>query len=1355
MGLGGLSNTVAFGIKAVADLKGVDQTAKALTGLAQKGGAAGKGIARGMDAAGRSLDASRAKADAVAHSMRGITVAAGAIVGLGVGLFKIGESFDAAFDKIRVGTGATGKALAELEDDATAVFKAVPASLDTVAQAITELNRRTGDTGQGLRDLATAEIELAHITETDLNTNIEQTSKLFEQWGIAVGDQVGTLDKLFRASQSTGVSVGSLAGELVQYGPILRDMGFGLDQSIALLATLDKSGVDAGQVITGLRTAIGKFSADGVTDLGAALQDVFTQIKNAPSDVAAATIAIDTFGVKAGPGLAENIRSGRLGYSDLIDVVANGNETIHQASEDTQDFAEKMAILKHRVEAALEPLGTQLFNAVNASIPAMAKLAQGLGLIGSVFAKLPGPIKAGAGAIVGIAVSAAALTAVGARIVGVGASTIGAWQGVAGVFTRTAVAAEAAAGGITAAAVAADGATVSATELAVAETGAAAGATELGVASAASATGIGASSLALGGLALKLGPVAAGLVAIKLAWDDVNAIQHGGTAGLEGFAEKAGIAIGHGLGFIAGEVGAQSIEDSLNANMDDRALGNIIQNKLKDAGFHLDTHFGLKGGLDVDIKELGQTVGDFDKAQKASGLSIDDYIAKLKSEVPAIEAANKAKEAGLSVAEQQAAADAATALAKQQAIDQAIEDKNTQDAFNKSVKEGLNAQFLASGQFDEWMRPFIENSDDAQKAATDLKAKLDEFVAEGLRVASGVEDISSEFPGVQKGFRDLGNSVVDVTRDMDNMGVIDLSPAAREALDFASALDEADAALARVGERTSQDNADVARYKQNIAQVTDVTGANSDQIGEWLDQLVAGDITIDQYKAAIEGLATSGGFPTLDAALAQHIITQEQYDALVSASVGSLQRYGGALKDEQLQLFNDIIAQKKAQDAKDNANQSTKDLTDSQKELNAALDSDAGTDFLVRLEKLESAGASHEFITNWVVNEAQGNEDIHRIAVALHLIPGEVDTTVSANVNNAINDLKQVKGVIVDTTADGATIRVNADTEKAAQKFLDLNKDELDKLDGRELVVRVKGDDGKWQTTYDQVIGQTIPDKTVNVKANLDPFFTGEASAPDLGHVAESVKQPETGQPAPVVFTAEDKVTPVTEAIGASVSKLQTDVATAITSIAANVSDGIAQGFTNGENAARAGAIGILSALNVGQQSYNLGFNDGYDFSIGAANGILANWNAVFNAGFAIGQAADAGTRAGMQAHSPSRLAIKSGENWIAGVVQALRAGGSDVEREARDVFARMARVGSAPMQSPAMRALLTVDTRPQTLLAASINQERAGPRSVVLHQHNTVEFHGITDTKEIVGHVSTEFNRALDRGASAGLFEK
>ncbi|MFA6712079.1 MAG: hypothetical protein WCS33_05180, partial [Candidatus Caldatribacteriota bacterium] len=74
----------------------------------------------------------------------GLAATATAAIGAGTALFKVGESFDEAYDTIRIGTGATGEQLAALEGDMREVAKVVPADFGTIGTAIADLNTRLG-----------------------------------------------------------------------------------------------------------------------------------------------------------------------------------------------------------------------------------------------------------------------------------------------------------------------------------------------------------------------------------------------------------------------------------------------------------------------------------------------------------------------------------------------------------------------------------------------------------------------------------------------------------------------------------------------------------------------------------------------------------------------------------------------------------------------------------------------------------------------------------------------------------------------------------------------------------------------------------------------------------------------------------------------------------------------------------------------------------------------------------------------------------------------------------------------------------------------------------------------------------
>ena len=324
--------------------------------------------AKGLNRAQSELDKLASSTSSISTKLSGAAKVAGAgiIIGAGAvaaGLFEIGSSFDEAFDNIRIGTGATGPALEALQADMKAVAGTVPASFGDAGKAITVFSQKLGLTGAPLQTLSSQVLELSRMTGTDLGGNLTAVTDVFNNFGVGAADQSGKLDLLFRASQASGVSVAELAGTMSGAGVVLREVGLSFDQSAGFLATLAKAGVDAGDVMPALSKSLATAAKQG-KDASSVFTETFNAIKGAPSDVAGAGIALDVFGAKAGPKLAALIREGKLSYEDMTAAIAGGGETILGASGDTQDFAEKLTMLKNRVFLAIEPIATKVFNKI-------------------------------------------------------------------------------------------------------------------------------------------------------------------------------------------------------------------------------------------------------------------------------------------------------------------------------------------------------------------------------------------------------------------------------------------------------------------------------------------------------------------------------------------------------------------------------------------------------------------------------------------------------------------------------------------------------------------------------------------------------------------------------------------------------------------------------------------------------------------------------------------------------------------------------------------------------------------------------------------------------------------------------
>lgn len=271
-------------------------------------------------------------------------------------LFEMGQAFDNAYDTVRVRTGATGAQFAGLQDDVRAIARVVPSGLDDIGTAVAGINSRLEITGPPLRELAADFLNLSRITGTDVATNVQTVTRAFGDWDVAATNQSATLNMLFRASQASGASVGDLAEKVVQFGAPLRQVGFSLQQAIAMFAMFEEAGVNTETMMPGLRYALKSFYAAG-KDPARALQETFKGIRDGTISTRK---ALKIFGQRAGADMVEAIRQGRFELDALTESLGHG-DTIQAATRDTADFAEAWQLFKNQVMLRLEPIATRVF----------------------------------------------------------------------------------------------------------------------------------------------------------------------------------------------------------------------------------------------------------------------------------------------------------------------------------------------------------------------------------------------------------------------------------------------------------------------------------------------------------------------------------------------------------------------------------------------------------------------------------------------------------------------------------------------------------------------------------------------------------------------------------------------------------------------------------------------------------------------------------------------------------------------------------------------------------------------------------------------------------------------------------
>lgn len=290
----------------------------------------------------------------------GLGIAAGAVAGV-VALGKLGDEFDNAFDTIQQNTGATGRNLKTLKEDFRAVFKSTVTNSEDAAKAISGVNQMLGHTGRPLRTLSRQFLDLTRLTETDLQQNVTDISRVFRDWSVASGQQSGTMDRLYRATQLSGIGINRLSGLVVQFGAPMRQLGFSLDESIALFAEFHEQGVNTETVMSGLRRGLSNMAKAG-EEPRETFRRVVEEIKNTGSAAEANRLALEMFGSRAGPDMAAAIREGRFAIDDMVGALSNSQGAIRNTARETDDWREKWQLFANRLKTELEPLAAEVFD---------------------------------------------------------------------------------------------------------------------------------------------------------------------------------------------------------------------------------------------------------------------------------------------------------------------------------------------------------------------------------------------------------------------------------------------------------------------------------------------------------------------------------------------------------------------------------------------------------------------------------------------------------------------------------------------------------------------------------------------------------------------------------------------------------------------------------------------------------------------------------------------------------------------------------------------------------------------------------------------------------------------------------
>lgn len=296
-----------------------------------------------------------------------VSKASAVAVAAGAASYKAWSEVDDALDSVAAGTGATGKQLESLQQTAKNVYTTMPVDIKATGQAVADINTRLGLQGDALEDATRKFLKYSEVNNSDVSTSIETVAKAMNDANIPSSELSNVLDELTSASQASGLTVDTLAEALSQNGVQMRALGFNTQETIALLATMEKNGVNSSVVLAGMKKAMANYT-DAGKDANVELGNLFKGIQDG---TVSASDAMDVFGTKAGASLYQYIQEGKLNYQDLLKVLQDSNGQLDASYEAMLDPMDQAKIAMNN----LKQVGADLFDQIQVTL---APMIQGL-----------------------------------------------------------------------------------------------------------------------------------------------------------------------------------------------------------------------------------------------------------------------------------------------------------------------------------------------------------------------------------------------------------------------------------------------------------------------------------------------------------------------------------------------------------------------------------------------------------------------------------------------------------------------------------------------------------------------------------------------------------------------------------------------------------------------------------------------------------------------------------------------------------------------------------------------------------------------------------------------------------------
>ncbi|MCU7356806.1 phage tail tape measure protein [Enterococcus dispar] len=275
--------------------------------------------------------------DKIKNVGKGMSVGVTApIVAAGAAGLAAFSEVDEALDTIIKKTGATGETADRLSQSFENVGSNTHLELQTVGEAIGEVNTQFGFMDKKLEESTDYLLKYAEINETDVSQSAIFARQAIEAYDLSYDDLNRVLDVTTKTSQNTGQSVDDLMQKAIDGAPSIKQLGLSFDEGVTLMGQFEQAGVDSGAALSSLSKATVAYAKDGKS-LSEGLGELQDKIQNAGSETEAINAAAEVFGTKGGPRMADAIRRGTLNLEDLAKTASESGGAVGTTFDETLD----------------------------------------------------------------------------------------------------------------------------------------------------------------------------------------------------------------------------------------------------------------------------------------------------------------------------------------------------------------------------------------------------------------------------------------------------------------------------------------------------------------------------------------------------------------------------------------------------------------------------------------------------------------------------------------------------------------------------------------------------------------------------------------------------------------------------------------------------------------------------------------------------------------------------------------------------------------------------------------------------------------------------------------------------------